>query len=59
MLTSVFRRRLYSSRICLQAVRAQGTSVEKGKGGPVGDDGRHEIWREDINDHDNAPNCRT
>jgi len=55
MLTSVFRRRLYSSRICLQAVRAQGTSVEKGKGGPVGDDGRHEIWREDINDHDNAP----
>lgn len=23
--------------------------------GPIGKDGRHEIWREDIYDHDNEP----
>jgi len=24
-------------------------------GGPIGSDGRHEIWREGIYDHDNEP----
>ena len=31
-------------------------SVEKGSGsGAIGEDGRHEIWREGIYDHDNEP----
>ena len=63
MLTSVIRHRLYlSPRVghasvvaaAGAAVRSQSTaSVEKGKA--FGDDGRHEVWRDGINDHDNAP----
>jgi hypothetical protein len=30
------------------------TKVDKTKG-PLGDDGRHEVWREGIYDHDNEP----
>ena len=40
------------------AARAQSSHVKgeslAGKG-PIGMDGRHEIWREDIYDHDNEP----
>jgi NAD(P)H-dependent glutamate synthase small subunit len=32
--------------------------VEKGTKGPIGTDGRHEIWREDIYDHDNEPKVK-
>ena len=41
------------------AKRAQSSSHVKGASmagkGPIGMDGRHEIWREDIYDHDNEP----
>lgn len=38
-------------------LRAKSTQVEgqAEAGGPIGEDGRHEIWREDIYDHDNEP----
>ena len=40
------------------AVRAHSSHVKgasyAGKG-PIGMDGKHEIWREDIYDHDNEP----
>jgi hypothetical protein len=54
MISSVVRRRLTQGlqRTTTVAARAS-SSVEKGKA--VGDDGRHEVWREGINDHDNAP----
>ena len=41
-----------------QVVRAQSTQVDKSgddASGPLGEDGRHEIWREGIYDHDNEP----
>jgi hypothetical protein len=36
------------------ATQVEGDGAEKGEG-PIGEDGRHEIWREDIYDHDNEP----
>jgi hypothetical protein len=36
------------------ATQVEGAGAEKGEG-PIGEDGRHEIWREDIYDHDNEP----
>ncbi len=54
MLASVARRRIPAA-VRSQAVRSQSTQVEKGTKGPIGTDGRHEIWREDIYDHDNEP----
>ena len=54
MLASAARRRV-SASVRSQLVRSQSTQVEKGTSGPIGDDGRHEIWREDIYDHDNEP----
>jgi hypothetical protein len=36
----------------------EGDGAEKGEG-PIGEDGRHEIWREDIYDHDNEPRYAT
>ena len=60
MLSSVIRHRLYLSRrvtpasVVSATVRSQSTtSVDKGKA--FADDGRHEVWRDGINDHDNAP----
>lgn len=46
-----------SSRRLLRSVlvRAQSSQVESSKEGPIGEDGRHEIWREGIYDHDNEP----
>jgi hypothetical protein len=58
MLSSVVRRRLtqrLQTTTTTVAVRAQGSSSSVEKGKAVGDDGRHEVWREGINDHDNAP----
>jgi hypothetical protein len=43
------------SNIISRAIRAKSTQVEKSKPGPIAADGRHEVWREDIYDHDNEP----
>ena len=37
------------------ASRSQSTQVDKTPEGPIAEDGRHEVWREDIYDHDNEP----
>jgi hypothetical protein len=29
--------------------------VDKKEGGVIGDDGKHEVWRDGIYDHDNEP----
>jgi hypothetical protein len=45
-------------RSCLisRAIRAKSTQVEStSSAGPIGADGRHEVWREGIYDHDNEP----
>ena len=48
-------RRIPASIRC-QIRRAQSTQVETtDEPGPIGEDGRHEIWREGIYDHDNEP----
>ncbi|KAI2508861.1 Dihydroprymidine dehydrogenase domain II [Fragilaria crotonensis] len=57
MLASVSRRRALS-RARFLAVRAKSTSVDPKVGGPLGDDGRHELWREGIYDHDNEPKVK-
>ena len=51
---SVSRRRI-SSTIGARAVRAHATKADTPAKGPIGEDGRHEIWREGIYDHDNEP----
>jgi hypothetical protein len=50
MLASVARRRVVS-----RAIRAHSTQVDKTGSGPIAEDGRHEVWREGIYDHDNEP----
>jgi hypothetical protein len=53
--SSVARRRIISRARCL-VLRAKTTSsVGPKTAGPLGDDGRHELWREGIYDHDNEP----
>lgn len=47
----VHRRNLFLSRV----IRAKSTQVEQSIEGPIGADGRHEVWREGIYDHDNEP----
>lgn len=37
------------------ATRSLSTKAVGKHGGPIGSDGRHEIWREGIYDHDNEP----
>ena len=38
------------------ARRVQSTQVDKAlSDGPIAHDGRHEVWREGIYDHDNEP----
>jgi hypothetical protein len=54
MLASVTRCRALT-RVQFLVLRAKSTSVDTKKEGPLGDDGRHEIWREGIYDHDNEP----
>jgi len=58
MLASVARRRIISKAVSFQSARAHSTQVDKVGTGPIGDDGRHEVWREGIYDHDNEPKVR-
>jgi len=64
MLTKAARLPAASRRyqLCRAFVRAKSSSATEvegassaDKGGPIGSDGRHELWREDIYDHDNEP----
>ena len=48
------RRRLPASAFG-QAKRSAGNQVVDKAKGPIGQDGRHELWREGIYDHDNEP----
>ena len=52
LVSSVARRR---STIVSRAIRAKSTQVEQSGEGPIAADGRHEVWREGIYDHDNEP----
>ena len=45
-------------RIANQTLRRGLATVEKGSESPIAEDGRHEIWREGIYDHDNEPKVR-
>jgi hypothetical protein len=49
----VSRTRLLSAVVRAKSTQVEGSSAA-GKG-PIGADGRHEIWREGIYDHDNEP----
>ena len=50
---------LQARRIANRSVRRGLASVEKGSSdSPIAEDGRHEIWREGIYDHDNEPKVR-
>jgi hypothetical protein len=56
MLASTIARRnatelIRAKSIVPRTLSSKATSV----GGPIGSDGRHEIWREGIYDHDNEP----
>jgi hypothetical protein len=56
MLASTIARRnatelIRAKSIFPRTLSSKATSV----GGPIGSDGRHEIWREGIYDHDNEP----
>jgi hypothetical protein len=55
MLASVARRRVVSTTRAVAVVRAHSTQVDKVGQGPIAQDGRHEVWREGIYDHDNEP----
>lgn len=56
MLASSVARRRVISRTGYLVLRAKTTSsVDPKTTGPLGDDGRHELWREGIYDHDNEP----
>jgi hypothetical protein len=55
MMFPILVRRREISRVVFQAIRAKSTSLDNVKTGPLGDDGRHELWREGIYDHDNEP----
>jgi hypothetical protein len=60
MLAASVRRPLQRSTLLRAAIRAKSTQVEgssEADEGPIGADGRHEIWREGIYDHDNEPKC--
>ena len=54
-IAGVARRRVVSNSIRNQVARAQSTQVEKTGEDPIAEDGRHEVWREDIYEHDNEP----
>lgn len=56
MLSSIRSRRIAAPTARFFFLRAKSTSVQAPEGeGPLGDDGRHEIWRDGIYDHDNEP----
>jgi len=46
---------LSASRRQTSGLRSLSTKVDKATGGVIGADGRHEVWREGIYDHDNEP----
>jgi hypothetical protein len=53
-------RPLRRSSLIRTALRAKSTSGQvegssAADNGPIGEDGRHELWREGIYDHDNEP----
>jgi hypothetical protein len=51
-------RNTFASRRLLRALVRKSSKVagsDSAAKGTIGEDGRHEIWREDINDHDNEP----
>ena len=50
MMASTVARRLVRN----SATRSLSTKAAR-TGGPIGSDGKHEIWREGIYDHDNEP----
>ena len=47
-----FARRRVSATVQFQALRVQSTESTSS---PIAKDGRHEVWREGIYDHDNEP----
>jgi hypothetical protein len=56
MLASTIARRKVTDLIRTQTIaRFLSSKVTTRVGGPIGSDGRHEIWREGIYDHDNEP----
>ena len=56
MLTvSAAARRKAMDLVRSQAARSLSTKAARTHDGPIGSDGRHEIWREGIYDHDNEP----
>lgn len=55
MLSSTLRRRA-SLNLRLQLLRSQSTLTDaESKPTAIGADGRHEVWRDGIYDHDNEP----
>lgn len=55
MLASATARRRATDLIRNAAAARSLSSKAARTGGPIGSDGRHEIWREGIYDHDNEP----
>lgn len=53
MLASATRRR--ASQTVARAFSSHIKGASQAGKGPIGEDGRHELWREDIYDHDNEP----
>jgi len=51
---SFARRRISATLLRAQGIRAQSTDTSS----PIAQDGRHEVWREGIYDHDNEPKVR-
>lgn len=49
----VARRRIVSSAVRAQSTQAKGSRLDEG--GAIAADGRHEMWREGMSDHDNEP----
>jgi hypothetical protein len=54
-LVSVGRYHRRATTVARTAIRAKSSQVEKSEDGPIAADGRHEVWREGIYDHDNEP----
>ncbi|CAB9519344.1 Glutamate synthase 1 [NADH], chloroplastic [Seminavis robusta] len=56
LMNSALRRRVAST--VQSRARLLSTKVDSSSSGPLGEDGRHEIWREGIYDHDNEPKVK-
>ena len=56
MLASIASRRIgITKAVGFSTARAHSTQVDKVGRGPIAEDGRHEVWRDGIYDHDNEP----